>query len=225
MKYRWLTVKRRLLQSRKLEQPFAELIRHAIPAPGTAFKDAEIVSLDIETTGLDANTADMLSVGWVLIRGGRVDLSSACTYIVRPSGDVGSSASVHGLTDTMVGFGHDWAAILSKIIEALTGRVLLVHHAGLDKALLDRMCKRRFGSGLLVPVIDTLAIEHQRQQRRHHIDEKKSLRLAELRASYNLPRYDAHDCLVDAIATAELLMAMVSHNGGAANTSLGNLFT
>jgi len=225
MKYRWLTVKRRLLQSRELEQPFAELIRHAIPAPGTAFKDAEIVSLDIETTGLDATTADMLSVGWVLVRGGRVDLSSACTYIVRPSGDVGSSASVHGLTDTMVGFGYDWTAVLSKIVEVLTGRVLLVHHAGLDKALLDRMCKRRFGSRLLVPVVDTLALEHQRQQRRHHIDEKKSLRLAELRASYNLPRYDAHDCLVDAIATAELLIAMVAHNGGAANTSLGNLFT
>lgn len=225
MKYRWLTVKRRLLQRRKFEQPFADLISRAIPAPGTAFKDAEIVSLDIETTGLDATTADMLSVGWVLIREGRVDLSSACTYIVRPSGDVGSSASVHGLTDTMVGLGHDWTAIVSKIVEVLTGRVLLVHHAGLDKVLLDRMCKKQFGSRLLIPVVDTLALEHQRQQRRHHIDEKKSLRLAELRANYNLPRYDAHDCLVDAIATAELLIAMVAHNGGATNTSLGNLFT
>ncbi|MGB5722392.1 MAG: exonuclease domain-containing protein [Woeseiaceae bacterium] len=223
MKYRWLTVKRRLLQSREFEQPFADLIRQAIPAPGTAFKDAEIVSLDIETTGLDAVSADMLSVGWVLIRDGRVDLSSARTYMVRPSGDVGDSASVHGLTDTMVGFGNEWAVILSKVVEVLTGRVLLVHHAGLDKTLLDRMCKRHFGGRLLVPVIDTLALEHQRQQRRHHIDEKKSLRLADLRARYNLPRYDAHDCLVDAIATAELLIAMVAHYDGAARTCLRDL--
>ena len=223
MKYRWLTVKRRLLRSRELEQPFAELIRRDVPTPRTAFRDAEIVSLDIETTGLDAATADMLSVGWVLIRNGKVDLSSACNFIVRPSGDVGSSASVHGLTDTMVGLGYDWPVVLGKVIEVLTGRVLLVHHAGLDKALLDRMCKQKYGSRMLVPVIDTLALEHKRQQRRHHIDEKKSLRLAELRGSYNLPRYDAHDCLVDAIATAELLIAMVAHNGGAENTSLGDL--
>lgn len=225
MTHRWLTVKRRLLRRRELEQPFAELISRPIPAPGTAFKDAEIVSLDIETTGLDAATADMLSIGWVLIRDGKVDLSSARTYIVRPSGGVGVSASVHGLTDTMVGFGQDWTAILGKVVEILTGRVLLVHHAGLDKALLDRMCKIHFGARLLVPVIDTLALERRRQQQRHHIDEKRSLRLSELRESYNLPRYDAHDCLVDAIATAELLIAMVAHNGGAESTSLGSLFT
>ena len=223
MNYRWLTVKRRLLGSRHLEQPFAELIRHPVPPPRTAFKAAEIVSLDIETTGLDANTAEMLSVGWVLIRDGKIALSSACDYIVRPSGDVGSSASVHGLTDTLVGLGHDWTVILGKIVEILTGRVLLVHHAGLDKALLDRMCKKRFGSRLLVPVVDTLALEHRRQQRRHHIGDKKSLRLAELRASYGLPRYDAHDCLVDAIATAELLIAMVAHNGGPEKTELRDL--
>ena len=174
---------------------------------------------------LDAATADMLSVGWVVIRDGRVDLSSARTHIVRPSGDVGSSASVHGLTDTMVGLGHDWTTVLSKIIEVLTGRVLLVHHAGLDKALLDRMCKKKFGARLLVPVVDTLALEHKRQQQRHHIDAKKSLRLAELRTNYNLPRYDAHDCLVDAIATAELLIAMVAHYGGDEKTSLGTLLT
>lgn len=224
MKHRWLTLRRRYLGKRELERPFDDLVRRAIPAPGTSFKDAEIVSLDIETTGLHAATAEMLSVGWVLIRNGKVDLSTASTYIVRPSGNVGSSASVHGLTDTMVGLGHEWTVALGKIIEALTGRVLLVHHAGLDKALLDRMCKQRFGSPLLIHVIDTLALEHRRQRRRHHIDQKKSLRLAELRERYHLPRYDAHDCLVDAISTAELLIAMVAHNGGAEGTCLGDLY-
>lgn len=224
MKYRWLTLKRRFLRNRALLQPFDDLLSRAIPAPGTAFKDAEFVSLDIETTGLDAATADMLSVGWVLVRNGRVDLSTAKSFIVQPSGGVGRSASVHGLTDTMVGAGRHWTITLSKIVEVLTGRVLLVHHAGLDKALLDRMCKRHFGLPLLIPVVDTLAIEHRRQRRRHHIDENKSLRLAELRESYNLPRYDAHDCLVDAIATAELLIAMVAHNGGSDGTCLSDLY-
>jgi DNA polymerase-3 subunit epsilon len=180
----------------------------------------EFVSLDIETTGLDAATADMLSVGWVLIREGKVDLRTAESFIVRPSGGVGNSASVHGLTDTLVGTGLDWGIVLDKIVRVLVGRVLLVHHAGLDKALLDRMCQQRFGHRLPVPVVDTLALEHRRLNRHHHLENNSSLRLYDLRDEYGLPRYAAHDCLVDAIATAELLLAIVSRRP---STSLGDL--
>ena len=223
MNLRWLKLKRWLLRKRHFDAPFADLVGEPPPSSASAFGDIELLSLDIETTGLDPATADMLSVGWVVVRNGTVDLSTAETYLVRPSGDVGSSASVHGLTDTVVESGHDWTLVLSKIVEALKGRALLVHHAGLDKALLDRLCRQRFGAPLLVPVVDTLALEHRRRRRRHHVDEKQSLRLADLRESYSLPRYNAHDCLVDAIATAELLLAMVAQNDGADGTCLHDL--
>jgi len=224
MSARGLAMRRWWSRRREIEPPMSALLRAPVPAASTPFSDVEFVSLDIETTGLEAATADMLSVGWVVIRNGRVDLATAETHIVKPSGDVGASASVHGLTDTMVDAGQDWAVVLSRIIETLSGRVLLVHHAGLDKSLLDRMCKRRFGVALLVPHVDTLAIEHRRQRRRHHVDASQSLRLGDLRDAYKLPRYGAHDCLVDAIATAELLIAMVAHNGGAPKTRLGDLY-
>ncbi len=201
----------------------SRLIDGPAPSPSEPFRNVEFVSLDIETTSLDPGTADMLSVGWVLVRHGRVDLETAETYIVRPSGDVGDSASVHGLTDTMVESGQDWVVVLNKIIEILIGRVLLVHHAGLDKALLDRMCKQVYGVRLLTPVVDTLALELRRQERRHHVNDRQSLKLGDLRSAYNLPRYGAHDCLVDAIATAELLIAMVAHNDGPEKTRLGDL--
>jgi len=219
----WLHLKRRLLKNRDFESPFAEFLKSSFPAAATAFQDTEFVSLDIETTSLDAATADMLSIGWVIVRDGRVYLDTAESYIVRSRGDVGSSASIHGLTDTIVESGHDWSAVLSKVITVLTGRALLVHHAGLDKALLDRMCRQRFGAPLLMPVVDTLALEHRRRQRRHHVDKQRSLRLADLRDQYRLPRYGAHDCLVDAIATAELLIAMVAHNDGADATQLRDI--
>ena len=200
--------------------PFDAFLEAELPASSAAFKDVEFVSLDIETTGLDASSADMLSVGWVIIRHGKINLSTAESYIVRPSGEVGDSASVHGLTDTVVGAGLGWVAALGMIVEVLTGRILLVHHAGLDKALLDRMCMNSYGSRLLVPVVDTLALEHRRMQRKHHIETRKALRLSDLREAYNLPRYNAHNCLVDAIATAELLIAIAAHRG---DTSLGEL--
>jgi len=220
MSYSWLKARRWFLGHKKFEPPFDALLVAELPASSAPFEAVEFVSLDIETTGLDAATADMLSVGWVLVREGRVDLRTAETFIVRPSGDVGDSAVVHGLTDTVVGTGLDWGIALDRIIEVLTGRVLLVHHAGLDKVLLDRMCQQRFGHRLPVPVVDTLALEHRRLRRHHHLENNNSLRLSDLRDEYGLPRYSAHDCLVDAIATAELLMAIVARRQ---STTLGDL--
>lgn len=220
MKHSWLKGRRWLSGRRQHDGPFGDLLASAVPGPRSSFRDTEFVSLDIETTGLDPSSADMLSVGWVIVRNGRVDLESAESHIVRPSGDVGDSASVHGLTDTFVGTGLDWGIALDKIVRVLTGRVLLVHHAGLDKVLLDRMCRRRFGSRLLVPVVDTLALEHRRNRQNHHLETNASLRLSDLRDAYGLPRYSAHDCLVDAIATAELLLAIASHRQSA---NLGEL--
>lgn len=218
-----LRLRRWRQKKRELAAPLQQLLQQAVPAGRTPFLDLELVSLDIETTGPDAASAEILSVGWVIVRNGKVDLNTAQFYIVRPDGGVGNSASVHGLTDTIVEAGSDSGMVLGKIIEALTGRVLVVHYAGLDKVLLDRLCRQRCGAPLLVPVVDTLALEQRRQRRRHHIDEQSSLRLSDLRDSYQLPRYSAHDSLVDAIATAELLVAMVAHNGGAKNTCLRDL--
>lgn len=212
MRYSWLVAKRWYYAHKKTGDPLRRLFCNDPPTPSAEIVDVEFVALDIETTGLDPATADMLSVGWVLIRNCRVDLRTAESYIVRPSGGVGKSASVHGLTDTVVRAGHDWGVVLDKIVEALVGRVLLVHHAGLDKTLLDRMCKRRYGARLLVPVVDTLAIELRRQRSRHHVESGASLRLPELRSEYGLPRYASHDCLADALSTAELLIAILRNS-------------
>ncbi len=211
MKYSWLHAKRRVLSRRPLGEPLRKLLASDLPPRGAAFAEVEFVALDIETTGLNPSTAEVLSVGWVLVRGGRIALSTAESRLVRPSEGVGSSASVHGLTDTVVIQGEHWGDVLDRVVRVLEGRVLLVHHAGLDKLLLDRLCLLRHGARLHVPVVDTLALELREQQRRHHIESRKSLRLAELRSHFGLPRYSSHDSLVDAIATAELLVAMVAH--------------
>jgi DNA polymerase-3 subunit epsilon len=210
MRAAWLTLQRWLARRRTTDAHYKAFIEQSPPAPGTPFDSAELVCVDIETTGLNPATAHMLSIGWVLIRNGMVDLSTAESHVVKPTGDVGDSASIHGLTDTMVNLGMDPTQAMQRVIDVLAGRVLVVHHAGLDKGLMDRLCKVQFGEKLLVPIIDTLALEHRRKSRNHHLDDNRSLRLPDLREHYNLPWYRGHDCLMDAVATAELLIAMVA---------------
>ena len=220
----WLSLRRWRARRRSTDPAYRAFIGRPLPVPGTPFEDAELVCVDIETTGLDPVTADMLSIGWVLIRSGRVDLSTAESHVVKPIGNVGDSASVHGLTDTVVNLGMDPTQAISRLITVLAGRVLVVHHAGLDKGLLDRLCRAQFGEKLLLPIIDTLALEHRREKRKHHLDDNRSLRLPDLRDHYNLPYYRGHDCVMDAIATAELLIAMVAAQESRDRTTLADLY-
>lgn len=202
---------------------YKRLLRSPIPRTSATFTETEFACLDIETTGVDARSAEMLSIGWVVIRRGRVEMATAQSAIVRPPGEVGESAAVHGLTDTLCEAGEDARHVMERLLRVLRRRVLVVHYAGLDKALLDRICRRHFGGPLLVPVVDTLALERRVHSRRHHLDEKQSLRLGDLRRAYSLPQYAQHDALGDAIATAELLLAMVAERGGRASIRLRDL--
>ncbi len=220
---RWLALKRWKAGRRSGNERYKALLDGSPPSPSTDFDDAELVCLDIETTGLDPATVDMLSIGWVLIRNGKVDLSTAESHVVKPGREeLGDSPAIHGLTDSVVEQGTSPEAAMQRVLEVLTGRVLVVHHAGLDKKLLDRLCREQFGDRLHVPVIDTLALENRRKSRHHHLEDTRSLRLPDLRNHYNLPWYRGHDCLGDAISTAELLIAMVASRDSA--TTLSDLY-
>jgi DNA polymerase-3 subunit epsilon len=219
---RWLALKRWKAGHQSGDERYKALVETPPPSASSRFEDAELVCLDIETNGLDPATVDMLSIGWVLIRDGRVDLSTAESHVVKPRGGLGDSPSIHGLTDSVVDLGISPEEAMERVIEVLTGRVLVVHHAGLDKRLLDRFCRQQFGNKLLVPVIDTLALENHRKSRHHHLEDTRSLRLPDVRAHYNLPWYRGHDCLVDAISTAELLLAMVANRDSP--TTLADLY-
>jgi DNA polymerase-3 subunit epsilon len=60
-------------------------------------------------------------------------------------------------------------------------------------------------------VLDTMYLELTLRKRRnlpvHHGD----LQLTKLRSDYNLPEYTAHNALIDASATAELLLALAEN--------------
>ncbi|MEM1349769.1 MAG: exonuclease domain-containing protein, partial [Myxococcota bacterium] len=101
------------------------------------------------------------------------------------------------------------------LLEAMTGRALLVHHAPLDTSFLDRACRVAFGGPLMPHVVDTAALARARLERSGLPMPAGTYRLGALRQRYGLPRYRAHDALTDALATAELYLAMTSGQGDA----------
>ena len=92
-------------RDRAPQGPLRDYLSVPTPAALTPLPDLPLLALDFETTGLDARTAHIVSVGMVPIEGRRIVLAGARHLVVRPDGDVGQSAVIHGLTDDVVGAG------------------------------------------------------------------------------------------------------------------------
>ncbi len=197
------------------EGPLRDYYRAPFPSPDTVLEDVPMLALDLETTGLVPGRDRILSIGYVPLDGGRIRLAGAGHLAVRTNAPIPEAAvAVHGITDDRARSGATLAEALVPTLAALTGRVLLAHFAWLETRFLDIACRTAFGGPLVVPVIDTLALERRRLARAGAQAPPGALRLGALRERHGLPRYRAHDALTDAVATAELLAAQLAERGG-----------
>lgn len=191
--------------------PLRDLAAAPPPPADTPVSQLELLALDLETTGLDARTDHVLSLGWVPVAGGQVVLAGAHEHRVRPPDgvDVGSSATFHRLTDDALSDAAPLADVLPLLLGALHGRVLLAHHAPVETDFVGAATVATYGARPPLTVVDTLALEH-RLRADVHGEVRGSLRLDAARRTYGLPRYSAHHALTDAVAAAELLLAQVA---------------
>jgi DNA polymerase-3 subunit epsilon len=169
-----------------------------------------IISVDLELTGLDAANDRIIALGWTHIDRGRIGFASHRHLLVNADQPVGHSATIHELTDTEVAGGMPLETGLQQLFEAGRGRLWLFHHAGLDVAFLKQACVSWAGTAPPFLVLDTMEMELAMRQRRNVSVAHGSLQLSALRDEYHLPRYTAHNALIDACATAELLLAIAS---------------
>jgi len=171
-----------------------------------------MVALDLETTGLDPGHDEILSVGLVCLKEGRIDLATAEHHLVAPARAIPEgSAVIHQITDDAAARGDALAEVIPRVLARLAGRVLLGHHVKVEREFLDAACQRLYGTGFLIPVSDTESLIRRWLEQRNQPFGGRDLRLDALRERYGLPRYKAHNALVDALATAELFCAFAAH--------------
>lgn len=191
--------------------PLHDYLSEPFPSRRTFCAQIEIVSIDLETTGLDPLKDKILSVGLVHIRHLSIKLQTAWHEVIRVEGAVPeASAVIHQITDDRAAAGEPLELVMPQLLERIRGAVLLVHHASIEQGFLDAACRRLYGARFVAPIIDTEALARRTFERRHLGIKPGDLRLFNLRERYHLPRYNAHNALSDALATAELFLAMVS---------------
>jgi len=171
-----------------------------------------ILSLDFETTGLNPEQDRILSVGYIELRNSEVLLSTAVHKLIRPEQSISEeSVVIHRITDDAAAFGKPLDEVIQELLGALSGKIMLAHHAAIETRFLTNACKRLYGMAPIFPVIDTLKLARQWYARRGKEHAHGDLRLFNLRERFGLPGYNAHNALSDAISTAELFLAQVEH--------------
>lgn len=189
-----------------------------VPRPGkdTPLTELPMLAVDVETTGLDPAKHRLLSIGWVPLNGLEIDLSGAGYVILNTEGaeSVGESATIHGLTDDQVALGVSPEEALEQFLHALKGRAMLAHYAIIEQEFLSAACRTHFGSGLSLQTVDTFAIERRHMERMATYPRGEDLRLPRVRERYGLPLYSSHNALSDALACAELYLALQAQAKG-----------
>ena len=208
---RWRHRRRsRALSQQCRQQSLARYMAECAEIDVDQLVNTPLISVDLELTGMDARQDQIISIGWTHLDRGRVSFASNRHVMINADQSVGHSAAIHELLDSDLAQGVSLEAGIQLLFEAASGRVWLFHHASLDVAFLQKACVSWAGVAPPFTVLDTMHMELAMRKRRDLPVHNGDLRLDKLRSSYNLPRYTAHNALIDACATAELVLAIAA---------------
>lgn len=194
-----------------MELTHAEPIRRSQAAEPAAHvtdpsESAGFAVIDFETTGLSPSTHDrIVEVAVVHVdRNGTV--TGAWETLVNPGRDVGPT-HIHGITASSILEAPTFEQIAPRLVELLSGRVIVAHNASFDtRFLLAELGRLQYTPTADLPSLCTmkLAKEFLPGSRR---------RLSDCCAAFDIEIDGAHRASADALATAKLLGAYMQMNG------------
>ena len=177
--------------------------------------------LDTELTGLDDRRDDIVSIGALRMRGGRIQVGETFQGLVKPSAVLdGRTVVVHRITPSQLEAMPPIGEVLGPFLDYLAGTVLVGHCISLDLAFLNRDARRLAVSPLRNRAIDTLSLYGWlRRRAADHPAFSISTpapSLFDLAAAFEIHVEAAHTALGDAYVTAQLfqrLLPFLAHAG------------
>ncbi|AAO09695.1 3'-5' exonuclease [Vibrio vulnificus] len=162
----------------------------------------EYVSLDCETTSLDPNRAELVTIAATKIIDNRIITSKPFEVRLRAPQSLDSgSVKIHKIRHQDLVDGLSEKEALLKLIDFIGNRPLVGYHIRYDKKILDLACLRHLGFPLANPLVEVSQIYHDKLEK-HLPNAYFDLSLDAICRHLDLPIQDKHDALQDAIAAA-----------------------
>lgn len=182
-----------------LEQPAAKACFE------TTLRDLSYVVFDTETTGLLPHKDSVVQLGALRVVRGRMIPHEAIDTLVNPGRPIpAASTKVHGINDRMVQGAPDFISVGKKFHQFCAGSVIVAHNAPFDMAFLHRDSKK-MGVNFDNPILDTVLLSAVLfgPSAKHTLDAICD------RLAITIPAELRHTAMGDAVATAEVLCAMI----------------
>jgi DNA polymerase III subunit epsilon len=194
------------------------------PRDSTPWREVAFTVLDFETTGLDPASDEIISFGCVTVAGGKVRLDDARYELVRPNRMPDwDTIRIHGLREADLDAAPRLSERLDRLLEALTGRVLVAHVAAVERGFLESALGA-IGVELRNPTLDTAALDRElRRLRRQSPAATEPIGLSDMARSLGLPVHRPHHAHGDALTTAQAFIALATHLEGFEPQTLGSL--
>ncbi len=208
---------------RRERAPAVEAYRRA-PLPGrrTPWREARYCVVDLELSGLDPVTDEIVSFGAVPIDHGLVCAGRSLYGLARPTRPLpDSSVVIHGIRTVDLEEAPPLEEAIIPLLEALTGRVLVAHTAAVEKTFLGSAL-RAHGAKVREPVLDTAVLGRLLLAERGE-PPPGFLPLGRLAELLGLPVHRPHHALSDALTTAQVFLAVVSHLQQRRSETVGSL--
>lgn len=160
----------------------------------------DFVVFDLETTGFDYTMCDIIEIGAVKVRDGKI--IESFTTLLRPRKSIPKEITeLTGISDDMVVFAPTFREVVADFYKFTRGATMVAHNANFDMPFL-----RYHASNLRYnfdnEVLDTLAMA------RRLVKGVKNYKLKTLTEYFNIILIDAHRALNDTVATAKVFIEL-----------------
>lgn len=194
------------------------------PRPDAAmdWRSARWCAVDLEMTGLDPSTDEIVAIGAVPIDEGRIQLGGGMYTLVRASkrSQVGA-VLVHKLRLADVVDAPSLDDAIDLLLGALAGRVPVFHTAAIESAFLSREFARR--RVRLPAAADTEALGRRWLTHRDGTAPAHAISLGRLAGALGQPAETPHHALGDALTTAKLFISLAGMLDTVAPQTVGSL--
>ena len=161
--------------------------------------DEEFVVFDIETTGLNSHTNEIIEIGAVKIKSGRI--VDRYSQLINPGRPIPYHITeITSITDEQVANEPKINEVIGKFVDFIGDAVLVAHNAPFDMGFIKRDIKKYLSIDYQCSVIDTL------QMARDLFPDLKKYGLGDLNKTLGLALEKHHRAVDDSQATANMFI-------------------
>ena len=168
----------------------------------------EYICLDCETTGLNPNKDEILSIGAVLIKNNKVLMRKTLNIFVKPSKKVtAESIKIHRIRPIDLENAIRPKLAIFELLEFIGNRPIVGYYIKFDIAMISKYTKKYIGIKLPNETIEVSSMYYKTRKKSSEY-EFIDLKFDTIMQELDIPELGKHDALNDAIMTSMMFLKL-----------------